>query len=423
MSDAPPHLRVQPGWAADRAARFAAQFADVFRAVAETAVKREIERVQPFAQVAALREAGFTRLTLPVEFGGLGATPAELFEMLARLAQADPNLAQLFRSHFALIDRLTVSAADPRRERILRLIADGAIFGNASHEHSAAQVGALDTRLTRDGDGWLLDGRKFYSTGTLFADWISVSAQTADGRSAGVIVATEAAGVERIDDWTGFGQRFTGSGTTVFDHVAVDTQDIVWRLDDRGPSHAESFLQLVLLACVEGIGRSIVSDAVVFVQGRTRVYSHGSGPTARLDPIVQEAVGELAALSYQAGAALRGAADAITRSHVAQRDGTSDATAATDAAIQATTAAQLVVLPAVLRAATNLFEIGGASATDTGRAFDRHWRNARTLASHNPTRYKARALGDTLLNDTALGQFWSTGEATPPTESEKQQHR
>ena len=32
------------------------------------------------------------------------------------------------------------------------------------------------------------------------------------------------------------------------------------------------------------------------------------------------------------------------------------------------------------------------------RGLDRHWRNARTLASHNPRVYKARILGDWLIN-------------------------
>jgi alkylation response protein AidB-like acyl-CoA dehydrogenase len=49
-----------------------------------------------------------------------------------------------------------------------------------------------------------------------------------------------------------------------------------------------------------------------------------------------------------------------------------------------------------------LFDIGGSSAVKQSANLDRHWRNARTLASHNPTPYKARAVGDYLLNGTLL---------------------
>jgi alkylation response protein AidB-like acyl-CoA dehydrogenase len=406
-----------PGWALGWAGRFETRFADVFAEIGAGTVERERTRALPFDAVEALRASGFTRVSAPVEYGGLGAGPAEVFELLARLGAEDSNLPQIFRSHFALVDRLVATPADPRRDRILTLIGDGAIFGNASHERSSAQVGSLNTKLVEAGDGWSLTGTKYYSTGTLFADWVSVSAQGGDdaGRDErfGVIAPTTAPGVERVDDWRGFGQKMTGSGTTVFDDVRVGEADVQRRTPGAAsaPSHDASFLQLVLLATADGIGRAVVRDGVEFVRRRTRVYSHGSGATARQDPIVQETVGELAALSFQAASAVRAAALSIAASHEAQAAGHPDAAAAAAAANEATTAAQLVALPAVLRAATLLFEVGGASATDTALALDRHWRNARTVASHNPARYKARALGEALLTDEPLLTWWNTGES------------
>ena len=62
--------------------------------------------------------------------------------------------------------------------------------------------------------------------------------------------------------------------------------------------------------------------------------------------------------------------------------------------------AQLVVIEAALQAATTIFDALGASGVSQSRALDRHWRNARTLASHNPRVYKARVLGDWLVNGT-----------------------
>lgn len=51
---------------------------------------------------------------------------------------------------------------------------------------------------------------------------------------------------------------------------------------------------------------------------------------------------------------------------------------------------------------TRLFQVGGASIAGKSHAFDRHWRNARTIATHNPLAYKRRALGANLLNDDPL---------------------
>ena len=45
-----------------------------------------------------------------------------------------------------------------------------------------------------------------------------------------------------------------------------------------------------------------------------------------------------------------------------------------------------------------LFDTGGASATSRKLNLDRHWRNARTVASHNPLAYKAHAAGNYVVN-------------------------
>jgi len=387
-----------------------ARFAAVFDEVGADAAERERERRLPYAEVERLRAAGFTRVTLPPEFGGDGADEVEFFELLAELARRDPNLAQLFRSHFSFIDRTIHSPHSAVRTRRLRLVADGAIHGNATFERSAAKVGSYATQLTADADGLRLDGRKFYSTGTLFADLVSVLADR-DGTPVSVLVRTDADGVERIDDWDGFGQKMTGSGSTVFEGVRVTEADVFER--DDSPTHAGSFVQLVLLAAIAGVGRAVVDDAVRFVRARTRAYSHASAATAREDPIVQETIGELSAASFAADAALAQAVAALQRSSDAIRAGASEGEqrGLVGEAELATTRAQLVVIPNVLRAATELFEVGGASAVSTGLALDRHWRNARTIASHNPARYKARIVGDHLLNDTELVSWWTSGEA------------
>ncbi|WP_207453393.1 acyl-CoA dehydrogenase family protein [Herbiconiux sp. SYSU D00978] len=389
----------------------AERFAPVFDEVGHDAVERERERRLPFAEVAALREAGFTRVTVPVEHGGDGAGHAELFELLAELARRDPNLAQLLRSHFSFVDRTVHAPGSAERRRRLDLVAAGRIVGNASHERGPATVGSLQTTLTRDGGGYRLNGRKYYSTGALYADLIVVGAEH-DGSHVGVLVDAAAPGVDRLDDWTGFGQRLTGSGTTVFDDVPVPEHDVTLRGADA-VSHGGAFVQLVLLAAAVGIARAVVDDAAAFVRARTRVYSHGSAARVQDDPVVQQVVGELSAKSFAADSALAAASGALARSSAALLGGEPEPeqrARVADAEV-AVARAQLVILPAVLDAATTLFEVGGASALDAHRGLDRHWRNARTLASHNPARYKARALGDHLINGTPVVSWWSTGEA------------
>lgn len=396
---------------ADRAALLA-RFAPLFDRIADGAVERERTRTLPHEQVRWLAEAGFTAVTVPVDAGGSGASASDLFALLIRLAEADSNLPQLLRAHFSFVEELLLDDEVVRRDQWLERIASGDVFGNASHERSTATVGRLSTHLVPDGDRWRLHGEKHYSTGTIFADWTTVTAETPDGHVVGVTVPVHEEGVDVHDDWNGFGQRLTGSGTTRFDGVSVE----LWQLraergDRRTPLPA--FLQTVLLASLAGVARAAARDAVAFVRSRTRHYQHGAGKTAQRDPLVQSVVGRIAADAVAAEALVLHAAQALDDAHDAITGDASDAGLLVEAAELRTIEVQQNVVELVLRATTTLFEVGGASATDRDRALDRHWRNARTLSSHNPLVFQQRIIGDHLVNGSALQYFWATGETRP----------
>ncbi|GAA3564646.1 acyl-CoA dehydrogenase family protein [Amycolatopsis ultiminotia] len=386
-------------------------FRPLLSGIAEGAARREAERIQPYKQVGLLRDAGFTALTVPVEHGGAGVSVTELFALLIALAEADSNLPQLLRAHFAFVEGLLLEPRRPDREKWFVRVADGAIVGNASHERGPATVGSLATKLTPAAQGWLLNGEKYYSTGSLFADWITTTAEDPAGETVSVSVPAEAEGVERRDDWLGFGQRLTGSGTTTFTDVAI-TPDLLHRYQpNRTRTLLPAFLQTVLLASLAGVGRAATRDAARFVRERTRVYEHGAGTTAATDPLVQSVVGRLAADAAAAETLTLDAARHIERAHEAIAAG-EEADELIDAAELRTVQAQLTVVELVQRITTKLFDVGGASATSTQHGFDRHWRNARTLSSHNPAIYQERAIGDHVVNGTGLTYFWATGEAS-----------
>ncbi len=385
------------------------RFAPVLEEIAADGPVRDRERRLPHAEVRALADAGFTAVTVPITQGGHGAGIETFFRLLIDLGEADSNLPQLLRAHFSHVEELLLGERDEDAEHRLEEIAAGAVFGNASHERSTATVGDLITTVVADGDGYRLSGEKHYSTGSLFADWIDVSARTEDGGRARVTVRADAPGVTLRDDWDGFGQILTGSGSTLLEDVRVPAEQVRVRPQggDGRPTTQTAFLQLVLLSSLVGVGRAAVRDAVGFVRSRTRVYSQGSGATAAQDPLVQQVIGRISARVAAAEDAVLAAARAL---EVARSAPEEEREALIDAAELRTVQAQLTAVPDVLSVTTELFEVGGASATSTSRALDRHWRNARTLSSHNPVIYQERAIGDRLLNGTGLLYFWSTGE-------------
>ncbi len=397
-----------------------AELAPLLDRIATGTLQRELDGELPFEPVRWLKEAGYGALRVPTEYGGRGLSIPELTQTWVELAAADANLAQAFRGHFALAeDRLWQHgrAAD-QRGWFARFVA-GEIAGNAWSEVGSTAIDTQRTVLTRDpGDpsAYLLDGTKYYTTGSIFAEWADVLVRLApsDPHSAGedhdlaiAIVDTRAAGVTVVDDWDGFGQKGTGSGTTAFAGVRVDP-DHVLPFEDRFPFQTALY-QLNLLATLVGIGRAAVAETVAQVRARERNYSHANAARVRDDPQVLARVGEIASRVYVAEAATLRVAAAIQDVADAVREDEPRILRLNEEAEIEASAAQVVVTDLVLQATSDLFDTLGASATARTRGLDRHWRNARTVSSHNPRIFKARVVGEYVVNGTPPPYAWGVG--------------
>ncbi|MEU1984810.1 acyl-CoA dehydrogenase family protein [Nocardia sp. NPDC019395] len=382
-----------------------AVFAPIYADIAAGAVDREIDRRLAHEEVRRLREARFGALRVPVEFGGFGVSVRQLFRQLIELAAADSNIPQALRVHFVFVEDQLLAEPGPPREHWLRAAARGTLVGNAITEPGVGAVDRYQTRLTPSGDGWLLNGTKYYSTGSLYADHILVAADR-DGERVGVLVDADAEGVRQHDDWDGFGQRLTASGTTAFTDVAVPSDRILGPgYGVAGPTYSTAYLQLVQLAVLAGIAQRAERDTREWVAGRRRGYTHSAADLPRHDPLVQQVIGRLSAAAFSARASVLAVADVLDAVLIA---GANEESALVEVELAAAQA-QLGVIDTVLAATTQLFEVGGASIVAEGVRLDRHWRNARTISVHNPAIQKARAIGDHLINGAQLPFAWSAG--------------
>ncbi|MHA2787532.1 acyl-CoA dehydrogenase family protein [Corynebacterium sp. S7] len=383
------------------------QLTPVFEEIASSAAERETERNFSRELVVKLKAGGFTRLRVPTEYGGLGLSLPEAFEVLVELAAADSNLAQGLRPHFLAVESLLVAPESEYRRRWLAKVGSGEIaIGNALTEVGNT-AGELNTTIRREGDELLVSGTKFYSTGSLYADWIQVHALDEEGRDAFVFINRDAPGVSLFDDWDGFGQQLSASGTSIFENVVVDPRDVGYR-EYSAPGSFQATAQAHHLSTLTGISRSVVRDFVEYVRGRTRIFSHGSGDLPRHDPQVQQVVGEVKAASYGVDKVFEGFVRELDE--VSEKAQAGTATDADYSAIDlAAYQAQLTIAPAVLTQSTKAFEVGGASATSKKLGLDRHWRNARVLANHNPIIYRARLIGADALNGGHVAAQYTIG--------------
>lgn len=396
-------------------AELADRYRPIFAKIAEGAVQREQNRELAYEAVNLLREAGFGALRIPRSQGGGGASLGQLFKLLVELGAADSNLPQILRAHLAFVE-LRLNSEDAAQQALwFQRIVDGALIGAAMAERTDATENTV--KLSRDGDGWRLDGKKFYCTGTIYADWVSVAAADGEDRLS-VMTPTTAPGVTRLDDWDGFGQRLTGSGTTVFENVHVPEENILRRFnlgEYRGDSYITAFYQQMHLAALAGIARAVLRDATEFVQTKTRTFGVPGQTTPRSDPLVQRVIGKLSSLAFAAEAIVDSVSAALDQAHLAWRAGAREESTYEIADIKAYQGQQ-VAIDLVLQATSLMFEVGGASATQEGRRLDRHWRNARTISSHNPAISRERLLGDHYLNGVSPRQDWADRWKKPAVE-------
>ena len=393
----PPELRppLKPDLITDdeQALATARRLAEKF---APEAAQRDRERRLPWAELDAFVASGLWGITVPREFGGAGVRNGTLAEVTAIIAAADGSLGQIPQNHFYALEVLRVGGSVEQQRFFYERVLAGERFGNA-----LAEIGHKDfkrrTRLTRAADGWHVDGRKFYCTGALYAHWIPTLVVADDeGRDVTYLafVQRDTPGVTVTDDWDGFGQRVTGSGSVQFEHVRVEPEWVVpFQVSFERATTIGPVAQIMHAAIDLGQARGAFDAALQFVRERSRPWIDAKVEHAADDPLTIAQFGDLAVRLRAAEALLRRAGRFVD---AAQANSTDRSVAEASVAVAE---ARALTTTVSLDAGSRLFELAGTAATLDGLGLDRFWRNARTHTLHDPVRWKYHAVGNFYLND------------------------
>lgn len=355
---------------------------------------RDQERRLPHAELDLFSASGLWGISVPKAFGGAGVSNVTLAKVIRLIAEADGSLGQIPQNHFYALEVLRVNGNADQQKRLYAEALAGLRFGNALAELGTKTAHDRATRLTRDGEGYRIYGRKFYSTGALYAQRIPTSVIDENGVQQLAFVPADSEGLTVIDDWSGFGQRTTGSGSVVFENVYVDARDVVaFQSAFERPTTVGPLAQILHAAIDTGIARAAFEDALHFVRTRTRPWIDSGIEKAVDDPLTLSSFGKLSIRLFAAEALLDRAGEILD---IAQADSNADNVAAASIAVAE---ARAISTEISLAAGSTLFELAGSQATLAEHGLDRHWRNARVHTLHDPVRWKFHAIGNYYLND------------------------
>ncbi|MBW9113946.1 SfnB family sulfur acquisition oxidoreductase [Rhizobium cauense] len=358
-----------------------------------TASRRDRERLLPYAELDALSKSGLLGITVPEQYGGLDVSNSVLAEITAILAEADGSIGQIPQNHFYILEALRTDGTEEQKRYYFGRALAGDRFGNALSERGTKTVGHYNTRIIRDGIGYRVNGRKYYSTGVLFADWITIFALDEEERLVMAFVPKGTEGVEIVDDWDGFGQRVTGSGTTALNNVYVHGDAVVHHQKGfERPTTIGSVGQIIHAGIDLGIARAAFAETLDFVRTKSRPWTNSGVEQASDDPLTIARVGQIAIRLDAATATLERAGRKVD---AAQIDATENKVVTATLAVAA---AKVLTSEIALEATNTLFELAGTASVKLDLNLDRHWRNARTHTLHDPVRWKYHVVGNYHLN-------------------------
>ncbi|MDR9754409.1 SfnB family sulfur acquisition oxidoreductase [Pseudomonas sp. SZMC_28357] len=386
-----PHLQVAPPTSPahiirsdDEAIAVAQRLAAQFKLNAQ---RRDVERQLPWQELEDAARSGLLAIRVPREYGGAHVSYLTLTRVVAAIGEADASIGQLLLSIILASSVIEAVGREEQKQLFFGKILQGYRWGNGHAEGGSLPAGTTRTRITREGDHYRVNGAKAYSTGALFSQLISIGCVDEDGLSKTAVLDRHAPGLTIIDDWDGFGQRTTASGTLLLDNVRVEHSHVLDSELGKTSANTYGIPDLFHSALDLGIARAAFKDTLDYVREHARPYARTGVEAVAEDPYVLAIIGDLHTRIHAGEAVLERAAALFDQVTAEQGPGPSLKVSS------ALATAKILTTEAALLASNKLFQLGGASSTRLEYGFDRHWRNARTHTVHDPVAWKFNLIG------------------------------
>ncbi|WP_313440261.1 acyl-CoA dehydrogenase family protein [Novosphingobium sp.] len=350
----------------------------------------------PHEQAAILERSGITTVALSPEEGGIGASVATIVEITRIISAADGGVGQLVQIHNMMLRGILRRPDDALRRRVIADVAAGKRLGHAAAEVGGKHKFDIRTTASRNADGkWVVNGAKFYATGSYLAEWISSGAKTEDGQI-GFLVHRDTPGLVLDDDWHSFGQRHSVSGGVRFVDLVLEDWQVnlpVAGVPQKPERTGLTWAQINHAAIDAGIARGAFEAAIHYLNNNSNVWIDAEVERAVQEPLIIKRIGDYAVALRVAESLLRDAAELYDEYNAKGRPSELD-----DELILAVAAARVKTDEAALLISSDMFSLLGASSSYRKFNLDRFWADVRVHTTHDPIRWRLHHIGDYYLN-------------------------
>ncbi|WFU78168.1 acyl-CoA dehydrogenase family protein [Bradyrhizobium sp. CIAT3101] len=370
-----------------------AKAVDLREIFARDAAERDRAGGKPVEQLAQLKASGLLNLLIPQEFGGFGERWSTAYKIVREFAKVDGALGHLYGYHFGSQHAAHLRGTTEQAADIFRRSAAGNWFwGNTANSFSKSLFGR------RDGEGFILDGYRPFTSGSHIADYLQVAWEDheTNARSFAAIPASRD-GIHVENDWDGFGQRQTGSGRVSYKGVRVHRGEVLEYQPDGGRPYQTitPFLrQSTLLNVFIGSAQGALITARDYTRDKSRPWIHSDVDQHTDDPWIKRVYGEFYTRVKAATLLADEAAAALDWVWSRGRDLTAQERGEASVVIAG---ANVHAGEVALDVTSRIFEVMGARSATIANGYDRFWRNVRIHTLHNPAEYKTRNVGSWFL--------------------------
>ena len=281
--------------------------------LAPRAARYDREAANPVDSWRDLHAENMLACAVPAAHGGLGLDMPSYVEVIRALAQGCASTAMTLHMHSTVMRFIDALGTDAQKRRYFaEVVGGGKLFGSWGSEPavSLSRTFLMETAIRADGDGFVVDGVKYFCTMALGAShymvWCALDGEADMGKALlQALVPADAAGIATDGKWDTLGMRGTYSPPVTLTGVRIPGDAVLGRPGTATQVGVVEGFGLGYAAVYIGVAEAALAFALEYA--KSRVVKPENVAVAQ-DPTVQRHLGGLVVHLEAARLVLRDAA-------------------------------------------------------------------------------------------------------------------